>query len=73
MENVKKNLSKWMYWFILAVAVILVYKFVDNITSIGDIIKNFFEIISPFLTALLIAYLLYIPASRIENRFKTIL
>ena len=70
MENVKKNLSKWMYWFILAVAVILVYKFVDNITSIGDIIKNFFEIISPFLTALLIAYLLYIPASRIENRFK---
>ena len=70
MENVKKNLSKWMYWFVLAVAVILVYKFVDNITSIGDIIKNFFEIISPFLTALLIAYLLYIPASRIENRFK---
>lgn len=70
MENVKKNLSKWMYWFILAVAVILVYKFVDNITSIGDIIKNFFNIISPFLTALLIAYLLYIPASRIENRFK---
>ena len=70
MENIKKNLSKWMYWFILAVAVILVYKFVDNITSIGDIIKNFFNIISPFLTALLIAYLLYIPASRIENRFK---
>ena len=70
MKNIKKNLSKWMYWFILAVAVILVYKFVDNITSIGDIIKNFLEIISPFLTALLIAYLLYIPASRIENRFR---
>lgn len=70
MKDIKKNLSKWMYWFILAVAIILVYKFVDNITSIGDIIKNFFEIISPFLTALLIAYLLYIPASRIENRFK---
>lgn len=70
MKDIKKNLSKWMYWFILAVAVILVYKFVDNITSIGDIINNFFNIISPFLTALLIAYLLYIPASRIENRFK---
>ncbi len=70
MKDIKKNLSKWMYWFILAVAIILVYKFIDNITSIGDIIKNFFNIISPFLTALLIAYLLYIPASRIENRFK---
>ena len=70
MKDIKKNLSKWMYWFILAVAVILVYKFVDNITSIGDIINNFFNIISSFLTALLIAYLLYIPASRIENRFK---
>ena len=70
MGSVKKNLSKWMYWFILAVAIILVYKIVDNVTAIGEVFKNFFDIISPFLTALLIAYLLYIPASRIENRLK---
>ena len=26
MNEVKKNFSKWMYWFLLAVAIILVYK-----------------------------------------------
>ena len=26
MNEVKKNFSKWMYWFLLAVAIIIVYK-----------------------------------------------
>ena len=69
MNEVKKNLSKWMYWFILAVAVILVYKFLDNISQIGNVIGNFFEVITPFLAGTLLAYLLYIPASRIEKSF----
>lgn len=70
MNEVKKNLSKWMYWFLLAVAVILVYKFLDNFTAIGDAIGNFFSVIAPFLAGALIAYLLYIPASRIEKNFQ---
>ena len=41
MNEVKKNLSKWMYWFLLAVAVILVYKFLDNFTAIGYAIGMF--------------------------------
>ena len=45
MKEVKKNLSKWMYWFILAVAIILVYKVLDNFTAIGGAIGNFFGII----------------------------
>lgn len=69
MKEVKKNLSKWMYWFILAVAIILVYKVLDNFTAIGGIIGNFFSIITPFLAGTLLAYLLYIPASRIEKIF----
>ena len=69
MKEVKKNLSKWMYWFILAVAIILVYKVLDNFTAIGGAIGNFFGIISPFLAGTLLAYLLYIPASRIEKIF----
>ena len=69
MNEVKKNLSKWMYWFVLAVAVILVYKFLDNISQIGNVIGNFFEVITPFLAGTLLAYLLYIPASRIEKSF----
>ena len=69
MREVKKNLSKWMYWFLLAISIILVYKFLDNFTSIGNAISNFFSVITPFLSGLLLAYLLYIPASRIEKGF----
>lgn len=69
MNEVKKNLSKWMYYFLLGVAIIAVYKFFDNFTAIGEMIGNFFDIISPFIVGALLAYLLYIPASRIEKVF----
>ena len=70
MNEIKKNLSKWMYWFLLAVSVILVYKFLDNFTQIGNSIKSFFDTIAPFLAGTLLAYLLYIPASRIEKKIE---
>ena len=70
MNEIKKNLSKWMYWFLLAVSVILVYKFLDNFTQIGNAIKSFFDTIAPFLAGALLAYLLYIPASRIEKKIE---
>ena len=68
MNEVKKNFSKWMYWFLLAVAIILVYKFLDNFTAIGNAIGKFIGVISPFLAGALMAYLLYIPASKIEKK-----
>ena len=68
MNEIKKNFSKWMYWFMLAVSIILVYKFFDNFTAIGTAIGNFLEAISPFLAGALLAYLLYIPESRIEKK-----
>ena len=70
MKELRKNISKWMYWFILAVAIIIVYKFFDNFTAIGEAIGKFFDVIEPFLLGILIAYLLYIPASRIEKRIE---
>ena len=70
MNEIKRNFSKWMYWFMFAVAIILVYKFLDNFTAIGNVIGNFIEVVSPFLAGILIAYLLYIPESRIEKRFS---
>jgi len=69
MKEVRKNLSKWMYWFLLGLAIIVVYKILDNLTAIGQTIGNFFNVITPFLSGLLLAYLLYIPASRIEKTF----
>ncbi len=70
MNEIKKNLSKWMYYFLLAVAIIIVYKFFDNFTVIGQAINRFFDVIAPFLAGTLLAYLLYIPASRIEKKFQ---
>lgn len=70
MKEVKKNLSKWMYWFLLAISVILVYKVLDNFTAIGKTIGDFFNVIKPFLIGMLLAYLLYIPESRIEKIFS---
>lgn len=70
MKEVKRNLSKWMYWFLLGLAIIIVYKILDNFTAIGGAIGNFFNIITPFLAGALLAYLLYIPASRIEKIFS---
>ena len=68
MDEVKKKFSKWMYYFLLAVAIIIVYKFFDNFTAIGETIGNFFGLIKPFFAGALLAYLLYIPASRIEKK-----
>lgn len=70
MNEVKKNFSKWMYWFILAVAIIIVYKFFDNFTAIGGAVRNFCDIIAPFLLGALIAYLLYLPEIKIEKSLE---
>lgn len=70
MKEVKKNISKWMYWFLLGVSVILVYKILDNFIAIGETIGKFFNVIAPFLSGMLLAYLLYIPESRIEKIFS---
>lgn len=70
MRGTRKNLSKWMYWFLLGLAIIIVYKVLDNFSAIGGAIGNFFNIITPFLSGTLLAYLLYIPASRIEKTFS---
>lgn len=70
MKEIKRNLSKWTYWFLLGVAIIIVYKVLDNFSAISEAIKRFTNIISPFLSGVLLAYLLYIPESRIEKIFE---
>ena len=70
MNEIKKNLSKWIYYFLLGTAIIIVYKFFDNFTAIGGVIGKFFNVIAPFMAGALLAYLLYIPASRIEKMFS---
>ena len=70
MENSKKKITKWLYWFLFAVAIILVYKTLDNFSSIGDWIKNLLDVLMPFIIGILIAYLVYIPCRKIESIYR---
>ncbi len=63
----KRTVTKWLYWFLFAVAVIVVYKTLDNFSDIGLWIENLLDILMPFFIGILIAYLLYIPSRKIEN------
>ena len=72
MEGKKKTIIKWLYWFLFAVAVIVVYKTLDNFQDIGNWIKELLDVLMPFLIGILIAYLLYIPCRKIENLYQKI-
>ena len=41
----KGNITNWLYWFSLALAVIGVYKFLDNFTQIGEFLSNLLGIL----------------------------
>lgn len=69
MGEKKRPLTKWLYWFLFAVAVLVVYKTLDNFTAIGMWIENLLEVLAPFLMGILIAYLLYTPCKKIENLY----
>ena len=55
-----KKWTKWLYWFIFAVAVITVYKTLDNFTDISIWFNKLLSILMPFLMGILVAYLFYI-------------
>ena len=65
-----KNGKKWIYWFTLIVAIVIVYKILDNFTGIGEWINNLMRVIRPFIMAILLAYLLYIPCRKIEKAYR---
>ena len=62
--------KKWLYWFTFAVAVIAVYKTLDNFVEINEWFGNLIGLLMPFLIALIIAYLFYIPCRSIERLYE---
>ena len=65
-----KGETKWFYWFTLLAAIVIVYKILDNFTGIGEWVAELIKVIKPFLMAILLAYLLYIPARKIETLYR---
>lgn len=72
MGEKKRNITKWLYWFLLAVAVIIVYKTLDNFSEIGNWIKGLLDVLMPFIIGVLIAYLLYVPSRKIESMYRKV-
>lgn len=68
MEKGKKVVTKWIYWFTFAIAVIGIYKILDNFSDITNWLKGLIEILYPFIMAVIIAYLFYIPCRGLETR-----
>jgi len=69
MKNFKSG-TKWFYWFSLIVAIVIIYKVLDNFTGIGVWLGNLLKVLKPFLMAILLAYLLYVPCRKIEKTYK---
>lgn len=68
----QRKLTKWLYWFLLGVAIIGVYKLLDNIGQITNWVSGLVKILMPFVVGVLIAYLFYIPCRTLERQYKKI-
>ena len=66
----RKRLTKWLYWFLLGVSLIAIYKLLDNIGEITSFLGRFTHIIMPFIIAIIIAYLFYTPSDKLEQLLK---
>ena len=66
----KGKITGWLYWFSLAVVVLLVYKFLDSFNEIGEFLSNLIGILMPFLMGILIALILNTPCKSVEKTFK---
>lgn len=62
-----KTLAQWLGIFLVGFGLIVVYKMFDSLAEIGGIIGRLFAILTPFVVGFVIAFLLYIPAKKIEN------
>ena len=69
-EEIKSHWKKWVFLLTLGTLLIVIYKAIDSIGDLTNFVKNLLSIVSPFLAGLLMAYLLYIPESKIERTFK---
>ena len=70
MKKEKRVWTKWFYWFTFAVAIIIIYKVLDNFNDIGKWFSNFIHTIMPFVLGIIIAYILYIPARSLERLLR---
>ena len=65
----KKEFKKKIWWFFFALALIIAYKTIDSISFAFEAIGGFFSIITPFVIAAAVAYMLYKPCKSVEEAY----
>ena len=70
MNEVRNHWKKWIYWFLLGVAIIIVYKALDSFGDVMNVVGKFFSILGPFFAGIFIAYLLFMPCKKIEKLYE---
>lgn len=70
MEEIKQGWKKRVSWLLVAITVVVIYKMLDNFSSVKEWLGTFFMILQPFLAGLLISYILFIPCRKIERIYK---
>lgn len=70
MEKGSKEWKKYILIFILALIAIGVYKLLDNFGDITEWIRGFVSVLMPFIMALLLSYLFYLPCRKLEKNFS---
>lgn len=70
MNEIRNHWKKWIYWFLMGVAIIIVYKALDSFGDVMNVVGKFFNIISPFFAGILIAYLFFMPCKNIEKVYE---
>ena len=68
----KKKWTEWLYWFTLGISIVFIYKTLDSFSAITDILQGLIQVLMPFIIAILVAYILYIPARKMEQMYKNI-
>ena len=68
--NKKENINNWIPLIIIG---IIFYWLINNMTLIGGIIYKIFRVLLPFILGCIIAFILNIPMTKIENKLNKII
>lgn len=68
----EKEWKKWVFWFSLVAACIVLYKTIDSVFEVVTWLQGFISLIMPFILAVIVAYILYKPSKQIENLLKKV-
>lgn len=63
------GLSRWMWWFSLAAALILLYRVCGNLTQVWQVIQKVIGVLSPVIAAFALAFFLNAPVKWLEGCF----